>query len=270
MNQQIIKPLGDGKRKILSLDEAMRQIDDHQPSEPQTPQENKTTDEAIVTQPISYLSLEWEPNICDCKPDRNEGFTYDESLARLQAAGYERHPQPAELFSLIMAYLEGDFATNPDLHMLAEKILKRPGCWLSMAMRRSGDTIMCFVDPKNLRYDEDADKYVFGKGTSDKMKLGHIRTFSVIGMPSETEVELRVLNVLNPKLVKFLYSRDLDCFPAEMFENGLCVPKLTFPAEKNLWPVAYGGFSMDWVYSMNMADPNSFPNAPSLGVREKK
>jgi len=235
---KIIKPLGDGKRRILSLDEAMAQIDAHQPPKPQISQEDeKLAELPLDVQLRTYLGVEWEIHSPKIKSEKGKTtnqkdiFTFDGSLARLRAAGYDRHPTPSEYCSLIMDYLDGNLRYKPLLKEIAEDILKGVGEWLSMAMKMMCSRILvCYGDPENLVWDEKKKQYVVNGNDI----IHSTYTNSPISIPSEKSINLA--GVDNDELIRFLYGRSFEDFP-ERVRKGDLLGLLTLPPDMALAPV---------------------------------
>lgn len=239
---KIIKPLGDGKKKILSPEEAMRQLDSYQPPKPQTPKKDETANGLPKFNP-SYLKVEWELQSPKAtyqeKKTSNEKslFTFDTSLARLKAAGYDRHPTPSEHFSLVMAYLEGKLADPKSdveraYQQVAKDMLDGPGEWLSMAMKREKEILFCYANPHNLKWDEPSNEYVID---GERIEFDSVKTFDVKNFPSKTPVNLE--DVPDDVLIFYLYGRGFDDFP-ERARKGDLQGQLTLPSKGTLCPVS--------------------------------
>src|SRR3989344_8139270 len=87
-----------------------------------------------------YKGIQFEPFAYGAdengeRKTEKELFTYDQSLAGLQVGGFDRHPLPFEVFSLLADNLENKL-TDPGLKAVAEDMLKSHGEWLDMAMER--------------------------------------------------------------------------------------------------------------------------------------
>src|SRR3989339_2225151 len=104
-----------------------------------------------ISTSVSYDNLVWEQNKYDAY------ITFDASLQRLKQAGYSRHPRPAEAFGLIIAHLEKKLPK--DLDDIAKDMLSSKGEWLSLAMKRKGDTLICYLDPENLVWNAGSSSY---------------------------------------------------------------------------------------------------------------
>ena len=84
-------------------------------------------------------------------------YTFDESLERIKKAGYERHMRPSEFFSLFIASLVNKATLENKLNQEQKELLSDMngsyGEWFSMALARKGDTLICYQDPINLKFD---------------------------------------------------------------------------------------------------------------------
>ena len=269
---EIIKPVGDAKRKILSLDEAMRQIDAHQPPKTPPPQDVVIPDKEIigVTNSVSYISHEWEPLAARVKDGDSQSevkkLTYDESLARLQAAGYQRHPRPNEIFCLLIDFLEGKFENKPELKHLGTDVFWNNG-WTSMAMERKGKSLICYTDPKNLKWD--GFKYIVdGKELEFIGPDRFTRTFDVSKVPSETWIDLKLFfdaGRLDEDLVMFLYcNKRPDELPKSMRERPM---RFYLPAPGSIQPVSIVNY-LDIIAGGHPRYP--FGKTASRGLRIKK
>ena len=121
------------------------------PSEPVTIPEGK-----IITG--DYHGLEWELHAPKHPIGGKNALTYDGSLARIKKGGYERHPIPSELFSLLMDYHEEKLQGK--LNVAADEMISGCGEWLSMAMERKGSILICYLHPEGLVWDETKGVYV--------------------------------------------------------------------------------------------------------------
>ena len=244
---KIIKPLDDGKRKILSLDEAMRQIDAHQPPKPQTPQEDgKPTGTQPETGPFFYLNLEWGPGVT-FKVGGELCFFYDTSLDRLKDSGYQRHPRPWEFFGILIDFLEKKLVS--DVKAVARDIFNSSGEWLDFVVTREGDSLICYSGLENIRWNNDESKYV---ADGDTLVFADKRIFDITGIPSVEFVNLSEIYKKNPFFVNYLIKRDLysPCFdhylPKTVQKHAtIYLP----PADRTLHPVISGHkgdkFSLD-------------------------
>jgi len=186
---------------------------------------------------VLYQNLAIEPTV----PRDGSGkqlFTYDQSLARLREAGYERHLRPAEAFGLLVGSFE--MTLNGLTRTVAEDMLSSYGEWLSLAMERKGYTLVCHFDPQGLEWN--GSTYV---KTAD-WKSTEQREFSIAGKPSQKWIDL---NQFDDNLVVALYGNSWKDLPQEM-KTGYRRAQMYLPSEGVLWPVARGYFYGS-VFSVN-------------------
>ena len=246
---KIIKPIGDGKRKILSLEEAMKQIDAHQPPKTPPPQEGIIPDKEVIsaTSSVRYVSYDWEPLAARVqdgdKQSQVKKLTYDESLARLQAAGYQRHPRPNEIFCLLIDFFEDKFKDNPDVRHLASDVFWNSG-WTSIAMENDATDgkLTCYIDPKNLRWDDSDNvfEYVLDGKEVEFIGLDTFgRIFDISKVPCATWIDVKDFfdkGLLDEDLVMFLYNnRKPDELPKSMCERPM---RIYLPAPGRIQPVS--------------------------------
>lgn len=160
------------------------------------------------------------------KIDKNEIFSFDGSLERLKKDNYERHLRPWEYFGFMADYLEGKL--KEDLYDLASNMLKEEGEWLSMAMKRTGNNLTCYVDPKNILWDDNEQKY-FTKGA---LEYEYKEEFDITGIPSWAWASLKQFP---DDFIKFLYGRAFESLPKRMQENS----QVYLPKKGALGPVGY-------------------------------
>ena len=267
-DSKIIQPLGDGKRRILSPEEAMRQLDAYQPPKPQLPQDGKPAgtkqEEKAEVIPVSYIDLEWEPRAYK-RGDPTYSFTYDDSLERLRKAGYERHPRPAEIFNLILAHLN-EKIHNLVLNDLVKDMLESHSNWLSMAFERKDNTLVCYVDPENLVWDENDHKYV----VDGKLKFSDKKEFYIgpIDMITTTATSSKglVISYFSDELVSFLYTTTFDKLHIPLLGSTIYAPCIILPSEQGeICPVSRGRD-----FTKFYLDSQTIFGADSQGLREKK
>lgn len=201
---------------------------------------------ATPSQPASPLSVASYTNFTFEHPAyREAGATekkllhYDESLARLRAAGYERHARPQEVFSLLINGLEGKLtgASQP-LAAVKNDILTGYEEWLNLAFERKGAVLVAYLDPEGLVWRKD-------KYKKDNFTFAEKREFTIGAVESCKWLKLQNFPTT---LVEYLYTRPFDKLPKDIQDNGV----LYLPSEKTLWPVGRGdygfgvGASYDW------------------------
>ena len=254
---KIIKPIGDGKRKILSLDEAMAQIDAHQPGVNGVNAETQPEQQVGDVPYISYRNLEWELAAPVLGSNIKILYSYEKSLARLRDAGYERHPRPWEVFSLLIDYTKGRLGDDVFLKSVAADILRNNGEWLSLAMKIIDGQLFCYVDPETL--------IPWEKSVAER-KFNYLthKRFDVTGIRTQNWIELGEFSI---GLVRFLYGKAINetigiAKDQEAFRNS----KIWLPGEEELRPV--GRKDSTHVYKFFIG-ADTFTRA-SRGVREKK
>jgi hypothetical protein len=162
---------------------------------------------------VNHLDLIWEPVKVD-KP-----LYFNKSLERLRMSGYERHPTPAECFGLLVDFFKNKLDNK--LKYVAENMLSGGGEWLSLAVQRDDDFLICSVNPRNLDW---RGKYlVEGSVICDES----IR-FSIARMHSGQFIEN---TRFDPSFRRFLYSTDR--LPKQLRQALLRLPS------DGLCPVGY-------------------------------
>ena len=248
---KIIKPLDDGKKKILSLDEAMEQLDAYKPK-PNNGESSDEIDKAIA-EINRYIGLQWELGPAKAAAGKVDWvMTYDESLARLRKAGYERHPRPAEVFGLMAAHLEGKLADFLGLAKVAEGIDSE---WLSLALKTKKDKLICILDPENIKWKNAVQGYY----VDDKdLKCTATFTFDITGLPCETYV---AIDLLSDELARLLYGRKYADLPEEMQKTTIYIP-----GPGGIWPICGPTYGTGGIRLYNTTNPNR--TAKSRGVKK--
>lgn len=169
-----------------------------------------------------YKSLKIEKGV------KKDDLYFDESMERLRKKGYERHLRPWEYCSLIIDYYEGKLEAG--MAKLAKKMINSYGGWLSMAVEREGDSLICYVDPENLEWDNmnPNNKYVInGKlGYTDK------KEFDIKGIPSGVLVGLEEFD---DDFAEYFYTCKFKDLPVEMKKGEI---RIHLPYSGILWPVS--------------------------------
>ena len=191
--------------------------------------ENATSNAAAV----SYDNLVWEPKKCD------EYISFDASLQRLKQAGYSRHPRPAEAFGLIAAHLDKKLPKNLD--DIAKDMLSGKCEWLSLAMERKGDTLICYLDPENLICNAGSGRYDVSGG---KLRYSEKKEFNIKGMKSD---EWICADQFSPELIRYCYGRELSQLPQEM-KTGDYGAHLYLPSDGQLRPAARGRYPLRYYF----------------------
>ena len=200
---------------------------------------------------IPYRGIEFEHRAYRAAEKADKTLlSYDASLARLRAAGFERHARPREVFGLLIDGLEKKLTVQEI--SIYEGQLTNYGEWLSLVFERQGERLITYLDPEGLEWEED--KYV----KTRKFKHAEKRDFDINGKVSQQYI---TLNQFPDDLVQFLYGRSFAALPQEMRE-GSTKARLSLPSDKTAWPVARGIFGGR--YNVN---GNSYSSRASRGVR---
>jgi hypothetical protein len=199
-----------------------------------------------TTEKSSYRNLEWEPE--------SQGWLFfEESLKRLRKAGYDRHPRPDEAFGLIIDHLEGKL--DGDLEKIASNMLATTDNWLNMAIERKGDVLVCYVEPKNIKWfygryivDEEWHKYVVDEDVRSNLKYSHKKEFDISGIRSGGWVDLERFS---PDFVKYFYTREFDDLPEQMKTGDLKARVFLSRSNNGLYPVSRGAaINENFAYSI--------------------
>ena len=174
-------------------------------------------------------------------------LTYDASLARLRAAGFERHARPQEMFGLLADGLEGKLTVEEKL--IYDDQLTSYGEWLSLAFERRGDCLITYVDPEGLEWRND--KYV----KTESFKFAEKKDFDISGKVSQQYIDL---DQFHDDIVQFLYGRSFASLPRER----LLTARLYLPPDQRAWPVCRVAFDY-WCAIVG----DYFNNGASRGVR---
>src|SRR3989344_8853167 len=164
-------------------------------------------------------------------------FYYDKSLADLRTRlknPNARHLEHREVFGIIMDGLEGrlDDPKLVSLKQIYSDMISSYGEWLSLAMRRKKDKLICYEKPEGLVWD--GSNYVQKNFTYS----GQPKTFDIAGIASDTYVDL---NQFKPELILYLYGRPFAKLPNEL-KVGSSRTQLWLPSENmGVRPVGRGG-----------------------------
>lgn len=178
--------------------------------------------------PGDYHGLKWELHAPKHPMGGKNALTYDGSLARIREAGFERHPAPSETVSLMADYLEEKLQGK--LNIVADEMLSGCGDWLSMAMERNGNILICYLHPEGLVWDEGKGIYV-----QNGFKYYSKQYFNISGKESNKDVGL---NEFGDGFVNLFYGRSFNELPKEMRE-GDKKANISLPRDKEVWPVSY-------------------------------
>ena len=253
---KIIKPLDEGKRRILSLDEAMRQIDAHQPKPcPEKGKQVETLDKMYIADPNGvqkYQNVKWEPKV------KVSSLEYDHNENRLRQDGWDRAPSPQELFSLLTAYYEGNFHDNTPFRHLAESILASNGLFTchfcSIEEDRASTRLRVLEYVSDIEWDSQ-------KGYSFLGSAHHKRvlSFKITGLERQTAYCLETISIINPNLVAYLFTREYKDLPEQLQNLKM---RLDLPEDRIIGSLVFSPKS-------NIILARLFSNADSLGVKEK-
>ena len=160
-------------------------------------------------------------------------LAYDASLARLRAAGFERHPRPQEVFGLLIDGLEGKLTKQEK--SIHDDLLTSYGEWLSVAFERQGNRLITYLDPEGLEWRND--KYVKTKS----FKYSDTKNFDISGQASEQLIDLKFFQ---DDFVTLMYTRSFNQLP-EQLQKGKKRAQVYLPPDGQMWPVGRGVFN-DW------------------------
>ncbi|MFA5887562.1 MAG: hypothetical protein WC852_02535, partial [Candidatus Nanoarchaeia archaeon] len=154
----------------------------------------------------SYMGVEWDLHVPRNVPGGDKIiFTYDESLEHLKKEG-KRHPTPAEMFTLLAAEIEGK--VQGDLSSVAKDILSNNGEWLSMAVERIGNKLVCYLHPEGLVWNNIDEKYE-GNGIIHSGKYD-------FDIGNKNPGEWHGLGAFSDDFVEFMYGRKFKNLPQIM------------------------------------------------------
>ena len=159
-------------------------------------------------------------------------FTYDKSLSDLKSRKYERHARPIEVFGLLIANLENKLTAEQKA--IAQDMVNSYGEWLSLAVERKGNELICYEDPENLVWNAAKNLYV----VQGKLKYGNEKKFSIKNIKSSEWIDLQNFD---KELQKYLYGREWKDLPSEM-KSGNLHAQLALPPDKTIWPAGRGDF----------------------------
>jgi len=153
------------------------------------------------------------------KPHGEYAYFFDQSLERLKNLGYERHLMPYEILSLIINHLEGKLENNLNRSVTAMlKNGQRYGYWLSIAVSREEDSLICYTNPENLKK---YDNYPYYRSENGALRFDKELRFNVKGIPSQKLSDLRLFN---EGFVEFFYSRKFKDLPEAIQEGRVFLP----------------------------------------------
>lgn len=160
-------------------------------------------------------------------------LTYNQSLARLRQAGFERHLRPQEAFGLLIDSLEGKLSEQEQA--ITNDMQANYGEFLSMAVERKGNTLVLYLDPENLVYQDGV------YAVQGQLHYAEMREFDIQGIPSSQYVDM---SRLPTDCVEYIYTRPFSALPEKMREGTYKAQ--VFLSSTGIWPVGCVGF--DWFY----------------------
>ncbi len=211
---------------------------------------------AVDASAVSYANLLWQPQAY-----REAGKTdkkllhYDQSLAQLRSARYDRHARPAEVMSLLCAGLEGKL--TPEQKAVADDMLVSYGEWVGLSWERQKDKLIVSLDAKGLVWKKD--RYV-----KDKFRCTEQKEFDITGKASQKYIDLQEFE---EALIQYHYGRSFADLPQEMREGDKRA-QLYLPADGTTWPVGRGNFNY-WFYFGGRAARGVAVGAPRAGSTGK-
>lgn len=187
---------------------------------------------------VTYKGLEFEQQAYHEQGQKKKKLlTFDESLARLQRAGFERHARPQEVFGLLIDSLEGRLAA-PEKAM-ADDAFSGYGEWLSLAFKRQGNVLIAYFDPKGPVLE-----WFKGYANTKNFTWARKEEFDIKGKPSQSWIDL---DEFDYRFVQYIYGRSFSSLPTEM-QQGNKKAQVRLPPDGIAWPVGrggYGGCSVD-------------------------
>ena len=226
---------------------------------PPSPPPAPATPPAVVVPPtliIPYHGIEFEHTAYREAGETDKAvLTYDASLARLRAAGFERHARPQEAFGFLAAGLE--WKLTPQERKIRDDMLTSYGEWLSLAFERQGDTLITYLDPEGLEWGGE-------KGYIKKRSFKYTDTkdFDIAGKMSQHHIDL---NQFPDDLIQFLYGHSFADLPQEM-RVGQRKAQVYLPPDKTAWPVVGSYFGSRYIVGgfnyIDRASRGVVPSAP--------
>ena len=152
---------------------------------------------------------------------------YDESLRRLQAAGYDRHLRPTEAMGCIATSVE----KARDLGDVCQDMRASYGEWLSVAFERQGAEITVYLDPSGLVWENGSyrkgSQFLFAEKASFEVPTLSLMTY---------------LRELPDGLVRILYGATESALPASLRRSGDTPTGVVFPYDGRIEPAGRGYF----------------------------
>jgi len=197
---------------------------------PRTPQNSTTT--------TTIDDLDWEQT----SPKDTDGtktlIRYDQSLARLQNAGYERHPSPQETFRNIINGLENKL--SPTEKALYDDMISSYGEWLNIAIEiteeKQGLIKKITGSPKRTLTTYENPQLHWNNNHYDINGHTNKKEYDITDVALQTWVDL---DKLPEQLIIDLYGRTHQQLPQEM-RTGNNRAQLYLPTPGTPWPAGRG------------------------------
>lgn len=147
---------------------------------------------------------------------------FDESLKRLRERGFDRHPRPAEAYSLFIESLERKL--SPEQEKLEKDMLTYfeghelrlyRGEFLSLAIEQVDGTLVTYLDPEGLVFQPDGYGGFYRKAAD--FHCAEMRRFPIL---RNTRADgLLPLDALGGGFTEYICGRPYESLPAEMREG---------------------------------------------------
>ena len=161
---------------------------------------------------------------------RKAEMSYDESLRRLNCAGFDRHLRTSEFFHLkrnsVKGTLTGVLLTAHNDIVQNAGILAIPE-WFGLAVKLKNNGLFVYSDPDGVVWNGHC--YV----VPDSLSYSAIRRFDISGKESYQRYGLKEFN---DQFVNFVCGCSLHELPEELINGGNAV-KFLIPPEGEVWPV---------------------------------
>ena len=197
---------------------------------------------------FNYKGMLFEPKNCIWKENKKL-FYYDWHEERLKKSGLERAPTPQEISSLVIDCLEGKL--SPDLDDIGKDILNSYPEFTCHAMQTDGNYLHIYEFVTGLKWNRNSYDVPKSKWCQNK------KSFDIKGLKIGKSNYLEDINIKNPDLVEYLYTRKFEQLPKEMKE-GNKKARIYITENEGVWPITHGEFWFD-----------CFNIAASRGVRKK-
>lgn len=176
---------------------------------------------------LKHHEVDFDKLKIDCEVKTTRYLTFDSSLRTLKKEGYDRHLYPWEVFDLLINRLENKL--NQKLGYTAQTILASDGEWLNVAVERKGKKLVCYVNPENLKWNQNLHKYIY----DGNLEYDYKKELSIGDVPSYDWVGLKSFN---DEFSIFFYNRELKDMSEEIQKKSA----VYFPGDSVIWPIARG------------------------------